>query len=79
MANNQLWSSTKSNNFLSKFVKYINNKYQLRIKNYNDLHIWSIKNKKEFWLEAWNFTSIIGQLKEPIIKNEKNFIKSTFF
>ena len=46
---------------------------------YELLHKWSIDNKKKFWTEVWNFTSIIGKYKDPIVENENDFINSIFF
>ena len=79
MTNNLLWSPDNNNNFLTNFTQYLNNKKYFKNNDYNLLHEWSIKNKKKFWFEFWNFTSIIGDLNEPIIENESDFIKSVFF
>jgi len=79
MANDLLWSPKNNNNLLTKFINHLKNRNYLNSNNYNSLHDWSIKNKKYFWSEIWNFTSIIGEYKEPIIENENDFIKSVFF
>ena len=79
MAKNILWSPKNHNNLLYKFSEYLYKKKIIKNKNYNTLHKWSIINKKEFWKEIWNFTNIKGELKKPIITNEKNFLKSIFF
>ena len=78
MTKKPLWSPKSSENLLNKFVKYLKNN-KSNFNDYNKLHEWSIKNKNKFWSKIWNFTSIIGELNEPIIENEKNFFKSNFF
>ena len=78
MTKKPLWSPKSSENLLNKFVKYLKNN-KSNFNDYNELHEWSIKNKNKFWSKIWNFTSIIGELNEPIIENEKNFFKSNFF
>jgi len=79
MTNSVLWSPNNNNNLLTNFTNYLKNKKYLNSNDYNLIHDWSIKNKKNFWTEVWNFTSIIGDLREPIIENESDFIKSVFF
>ena len=79
MTNNLLWSPDNFNNLLTSFTNYLKNKNYLDSSDYNSLHNWSIQNKRNFWSEIWNFTSIIGEFKEPIIENESDFMKSVFF
>ena len=79
MTNNLLWSPDNNNNLLTNFTNYLKNRKYFDGNDYNLLHDWSIKNKKHFWSEIWSFTSMIGEYKEPIIENERNFIKSVFF
>ena len=79
MTNNLLWSPVNNNNFLTKFFNYLKNRNYFDGNDYNSLHDWSVKNKRYFWSEIWNFTSIIGEYNEPIIENENDFIKSVFF
>ena len=43
------------------------------------MHNWSVNKKSEFWSDIWDFTSIKGNKKKPIIENEKSFINSVFF
>ncbi len=61
MVNKILWSPTnqtikKTNLF--KFQKIINNKYNLKIDNYIDLHKWSTNNIENFWEEVWSYANI---------------------
>lgn len=44
---------------LQQFINHINIQgHDLR--GYTDLHQWSIDNKKDFWLEIWQFCDVIG-------------------
>ncbi|HJO14140.1 MAG: acetoacetate--CoA ligase [Pelagibacteraceae bacterium] len=79
MAENNLWSPTDKNNFLTEFITSINKKNFFKGNDYELLHKWSINNKKKFWSEVWNFTSIIGEYKDPVVENENDFINSIFF
>ena len=79
MADNFLWSPIDKNNFLTEFITSLNKKNFFKGNDYELLHKWSINNKKKFWSEVWNFTSIIGEYKDPVVENENDFINSIFF
>ncbi|HRP01290.1 MAG TPA: acetoacetate--CoA ligase [Candidatus Kapabacteria bacterium] len=57
-----LWSPTpdqiESAN-MSKFINFINLKYSIKLKNYNDLYQWSITYIANFWDAIWNFMDVI--------------------
>jgi len=79
MVNNYLWSSSDRN---TNFIDYINYLKKNNLHNYSDyfsLHKWSVNNKEIFWKSIWDFTKIKGKYLSPIINEEDNFIKSTFF
>ena len=77
MTNSFLWSTEDHDTNLSQFKKKILHK--IKDNSYASLHNWSVKNKSEFWSAIWDFTSIKGKIKQPIIENEKSFINSVFF
>jgi len=72
-----LWSPNRDDTNLRKFQE--KNLLSLKDKTYKSLHDWSIYKKDEFWSSIWDFTKIKGIKKQPIIENEKNFLKSKFF
>ena len=80
--NKLLWSPTKdqiesSSMFL--FMKMVNKKYKLKLKNFRDLHHWSVDKREDFWSEVWDFTKIKGIKGKKIIKKNKVFYKNSFF
>ncbi len=77
MHNLKLWSPKNLKNNLEKFVNSLDKK--LNINSYEDLHRWSVKNKKDFWNEIWKFTNIIGSKKGKIYEHDDDFIKTKFF
>ena len=77
MSKSSLWYPEKEETHLDKFKKL--NKSNLKNNTYNELHEWSVKNKKKFWSSVWNYTNIIGEKNKPIIEKEKNFFNSKFF
>ena len=77
MTNSFLWSTDDHNTNLNQFKKKILHK--IKDSSYTSLHNWSVNKKSEFWSDIWDFTSIKGNKKKPIIENEKSFINSVFF
>ena len=77
MNGKKLWSpiTTKSN--LNNFFVYVNKIEE--INSYEDLHKWSVDKKEIFWDQIWDFTKIIGEKKEEIFTDSKNFIDTKFF
>ena len=56
--NEILWQPSENRIKTSKmflFMKNINNKYQLNLASYKELHLWSINNRELFWNEIWDF------------------------
>ena len=43
-----------------KFIKNNNDKYNLDLNSFADLHSWSVKNKSDFWSSIWDFFKILG-------------------
>ena len=44
---------------MQRFINYINDKYDLDIKNYSNLYEWSINNVEDFWGSFWDYSDII--------------------
>ena len=79
MTKELLWSPSNNKNALRRFIDYLNKNNIFNGYNYDLLHKWSINNKKKFWRAVWNFTSIIGEIKDPVVEKENDFINSIFF
>ena len=77
MHNIKLWSPNNKKTNLHKFINQLDK--DLNIKNYDDLHIWSIKHKNEFWTNVWDFTNFVGEKKGKIFKSAPEFTKNKFF
>jgi len=45
---------------MTQFLTYVNNQYNLSLKNYPELHHWSVHNIAKFWKSSWNFFEIIS-------------------
>ena len=77
MHNIKLWSPNNKKTNIHKFINQLDK--GLNIKNYADLHNWSIKNKNEFWSNVWDFTNFVGEKKGKIFKSAPEFTNNKFF
>jgi acetoacetyl-CoA synthetase len=66
----------KQDSLLEDFSKFINFRSS---KNFKSIWEWSVKNPEEFWSRFWDYSKIIGDKGEEIIKKNKIFSKVKFF
>ena len=83
MINKKLWSPSNSlieNSNIFEFQKNINNKYNLSISNYLELHKWSVDNIDSFWKEVWAYSQVIySKSYTDIIKHGNNIWETEWF
>lgn len=56
-----LWQPSeqrKSKANINRFIKRVNNKFNLQIASYTELYNWSIENPTDFWAAMWDFADI---------------------
>lgn len=57
----QIWTPlTTQPTQMSSFKEFINQRFQLNLKNYTELYDWSITNTKDFWTAIWITNEIIS-------------------
>ena len=78
-----LWSPSDErvkSSQIFKFIKIINEKNNVNIQNFTDLHTWSIENKADFWSAIWDFFNVIGSKgMKPYINPINKMPGSKFF
>ena len=83
VSNPVLWSPSDERincSQMYKFIKIINEKHNINIQNFTNLHTWSIENKADFWSAVWDFFDIIGSKGiEPYIDPINQMPGSKFF
>ncbi len=63
-----------------KFIKCINDRYNLDLISFADLHSWSVNNRSDFWSSIWDFFQIVGSKGNiPYIDHENIMPGSKFF
>jgi acetoacetyl-CoA synthetase len=78
-----LWEPSEKqikNANMTRFMSYVNEKYNLQLSNYFQLHEWSTDNNMDFWATLWDFTGIIfSQKYTEVGKNLDLFIGNKWF
>ena len=78
-----LWSPSDErlkSSQMYKFIKFINEKNNVNIQNFTDLHTWSIEDKANFWSAIWDFFCVIGfKGTKPYINPINKMPGSKFF
>ncbi|BGP45936.1 hypothetical protein JCM10450v2_001771 [Rhodotorula kratochvilovae] len=47
------------------FREWLNRRHSLRLRDYDELHQWSISNLDAFWTAAYEYTGVIGERTDP--------------
>ena len=83
VTNPVLWSPSDErvkSSQMYKFMEIINEKNNVDIQNFTDLHTWSIKDKADFWSAIWDFFAIKGSKgNEPFVDPINQIPGSKFF
>ena len=78
--NKILWRpspSNISNSRMTSFIKFVNQRYELSIEEYHELHAWSISSIESFWDSLSTFFNIRFQSKPKNIIKKSNKIYLT--
>ena len=66
--------------YLSGFQRYLENRFGVNFKTYEDLHSWSISEISSFWDAVWDYCGVIAAEKGDIVFDKgQNLISSRFF
>lgn len=63
---------------MTKFIEFVNEKYNLDIKDYHKLHEWSVTEIENFWAAVWEFVGIISSKPyDRVVENLEAFPPET--
>jgi acetoacetyl-CoA synthetase len=57
---------------MSKFIEFVNKKYNKNFKSYWELYDWSIENIPDFWESVWDFVEIKASKKYDFVVDDLN-------
>ena len=66
MNDKPLWSPPAdrvANANITAFIKLVNERHGLAIRDYAGLHRWSIERMEDFWIAVWDFCGVIAQTR----------------
>ncbi len=70
-----LWKpDPKKETKMAELTAIINHNHDQKIKNYEQLHNWSVNNIPEFWEEIWNYCDIIHSESYTQVVNDVKFM-----
>lgn len=76
-----LWTPSSErvqNANMTKFIQYVNSKFNQQIEGYQDLWQWSVEDPKNFWRAVWDFTGIIATKPySEVVENLSEFPPTT--
>ncbi|MEW6423967.1 MAG: acetoacetate--CoA ligase [Bacillota bacterium] len=65
---------------MTRFIRFVNQKYGLQIDNYNQLYNWSITNILDFWAAVWEFGKVrASQPYETVAVNLDDMLGARWF
>lgn len=57
---------------ITKFIEFVNRKFDLSISTYDQLYKWSVENIPSFWAAVWEFTGIKASRTYDIVVDDLN-------
>ncbi|MHA2269943.1 MAG: acetoacetate--CoA ligase [Promethearchaeota archaeon] len=76
----KLWEPSKKwikNAEITRFIEFINDRFNLNIKGAHELYQWSIDNIEDFWAAMWDFGGIIASNKYDKVVEDLNVFPGT--
>lgn len=81
--NRLLWEPSeerKKKANMTKFIGFVNEKYNLKIGSYDELYDWSIKEVPDFWAAMWAFVPIIASRQyDEVVDDLTRFPGAQYF
>ncbi|GFY60485.1 acetoacetyl-CoA synthetase, partial [Trichonephila inaurata madagascariensis] len=75
------WNKKVPGTGTEKFKKVIEEKYNVKLDSYWDLHRWSIDNCESFWAEVWDYFQVVASKKyeKVLVKTGPGFLDNEWF
>jgi acetoacetyl-CoA synthetase len=83
MADTPLWTPSPERireAILTRFIDFVNRRHGLAIREYSELHAWSVDRMEEFWTAIWDFTGVAAETRgERVIVDKHRMPGARFF
>lgn len=57
---------------MTRFVRFVNDKYGLKIESYKELHQWSVDKIEDFWAALWDFVELKYSRRYDLVVRDLN-------
>ncbi|MBI5251975.1 MAG: acetoacetate--CoA ligase [Desulfomonile tiedjei] len=78
-----LWEPSEeriNNANITRFIQFVNDKYSLGLKGYQDLYQWSVDKREEFWVAVWDFCGVIvSKPYDKVLEDSPTMIGAKWF
>jgi len=64
---------------ITRFRRSVESRHEITLKDYAALHQWSVQNLDAFWAEVWDFCELIGDRRDPVVRDAHRMPGATFF
>jgi acetoacetyl-CoA synthetase len=65
---------------ITRFIEAVNRRHGLAIRNYAELHAWSVDRLEDFWIDLWDFAGVIAETRgERVIVDKHKMPGARFF
>lgn len=68
-----------ANTELTRFTAYLNNRFQINLNDYEQLHTWSVQEKELFWSSIWDYFKVIGSLPTNVLEHGEQMLEAKWF
>lgn len=78
-----LWRPSEArikNANVTKFIKFVNDKYSKNIDGFHPLYQWSIDNREDFWASVWEFGQVVASKPyEKVLEDSPTMMGAKWF
>lgn len=70
----------KKNANVTRFIKFVNEKYSLNINGYHALYDWSVTKRADFWASVWEFCDVIASRRwDTVLEDSPTMMGAKWF
>jgi len=70
----------KKNANVTRFIKFVNEKYSLNIDGYHALYDWSVTQRADFWQSVWEFCDVIASRRwDTVLEDSPTMMGAKWF
>jgi len=78
-----LWRPSEArikNANITRFIKFVNEKYSMNIDGFHALYLWSVDNRADFWAAVWEFGNVVASKPyEKVLEDSPAMIGAKWF